>query len=323
MITLISLALAAKSLQVQGTKIFYGSAEVRLRGVCVGDIVLARDERPLSDYTTIRAWGANCVRIGVAPPTWKKMGKKALPILRKEVDIALRNGLFVIIDWHSIGWPDGYFEKPKGEEDLYDSSLSLAMDFWKACAKEYRSNGAVAFQLWCEPVFQKEDWNTPMGSTWEKLKPSFDKMIGTVRKEGAKNMVLASGNRWAYDLVGIRKNPLKDSNVAYMWHVYGGHDDNKPDLWAKALDDLHTVAPVIATEWGFERETKSHYKGNPDNFGKPFLSFMESRGMHWTAWCFHNSWGPAMLNSKGSGTTEFGGFVKSALGKLNAKAIRP
>ncbi len=314
MITLLPY-LALATLSVSGNRLVANDRDVRLRGVCVGDIVLARDERPLSDYATIKRWGANCVRIGVAPPTWKKLRLKALPILRKEVDAARQQGLYVIIDWHTIGWPDGYFEKPKGEEDLYDSSFALATDFWTACAKEFKSQRDVSFQLWCEPVYREEDWKTPVGSTWKILKPFLAKLTSTIRTQGAKNVVLATGNRWAYDLNGIRENLLPDKNTAYMWHVYGGHDDNNPKLWAKALDNLHTVAPVIVTEWGFDRSTTEHFKGNPENFGKPFLEFMESRGLHWTAWCYHPTWGPTMLTPNGKGLTEFGKFVKDALGK--------
>jgi len=289
---------------------------------------LARRGRPLSDYATIaKDWNANTVRIGVAPPTWKRTDHAAvMKQLKQEVDAALRSGMFVMIDWHTIGWPNGYYETPDwagGLTDLYDSDFELGLSFWKACARAFGKDGRVAFHLWCEPVLKEDDWETKPGSTWSSLRPWFVKLTSAIRAEGAGNLVLATGNRWAYDLIGIRANPLPDKNTAYMWHVYGGHDDNKPAMWAKALDNLYKVAPVVVSEWGFDAETKEHFKGTEAAFGRPFLKFMEDRGLHWTAWCWHPTWGPTLLQNDWKSPTPYGGFVKTALGKLNKNPTRP
>lgn len=327
-LALVCLGALAPGLTVSGAKLMYAGKPVTLRGVCVGDIALARDASHLADYGVIaKDWGANCVRIGVAPTTWRKEDKsKTMAALAKDVEEALKQRMFVLIDWHTIGWPDGYFQVPTWEgakKDLYDSSFDLALDFWRACAKRFGKDGRVGFHLWCEPVYQARDWETPMGSTWTKLRPWFDKLAAAIRREGATNLLVATGNRWAYDLAGIRSNLLKDKNACYMWHVYGGHDDNDPARWARALDDLHTVAPVIVSEWGFQRDTTAHFKGTPDDFGKPFLEFMDKRGLHWTAWCWHPTWGPTMLESDRRTPTEFGRFVKAALAVHAKTAVRP
>lgn len=322
------LSVAPVGLNVAGPQLRYGEKLVTLRGVCVGDIVLAREKRPLEDYQVLsRDWNANCVRIGVAPTTWKNSDRKeVMKTLKAEVAAALKNRMFVMIDWHALGWPDGYVQVPTWEgspKDLYDSTYSLGLDFWLACAKEFKNDGRVAFHLWCEPIYQERDWETPMGSTWPKLKPWFEKLTNSIRKEGANNLVIATGNRWAYDLVGIRSSLLKDKNTAYMWHVYAGHDANDPTKWALALDDLHKKAPVIVSEWGYQAETTGHFKGTRETFGIPFLKFMEDRKLHWTAWCWHPTWGPPMLQDDWRKTTEFGEFVQTNLKKLNEKAVRP
>ena len=300
-------------LHVQGKNLLDKGKTVHLRGVCVGDVILARQNR-LGDYRVLaKDWKCNTVRIGVAPSSWKHDDKKKVfAELKKEVKAARAQGLYVLIDWHAIGWPDGYFQKST-VKDLYDSSFSLATDFWKTCAKEFKTDNRVGFHLWCEPLYTEKDWETPYGSTWPELKTYFDRLIGDIRKSGAKNLVIASGNRWAYDLNGIKQNPIKDSNVAYEWHVYGGHDKNDPKLWAKALGDVHTFAPVIVSEWGFQADTNSHFKGTPEDFGKPFVKFMRERKLHWTAWCYHPQWGPAMLEKDWKTPTSYGKFVKDLL----------
>ena len=306
--------LAPPVLHVEGNGLAYGGRAVALKGVCVGDVLLARPETRLGDYATIaRDWKANCVRIGVAPLSWKKEPDSALKALKREVGAGLKAGMFVIVDWHAIGWPDGYTQLDEGSKDLYDSDFALATSFWKACAEAYKGEGRVAFQLWCEPVFQAEQGRVPHGTKWPSLKPYFQRLTDTIRNAGAPNLLLATGNEWAYDLRGIKGDLLPDANTGYEWHVYGGHDGNDPAKWAEALDDLDKIKPVVVTEWGFQEDTTEHFKGTAKEFGTPFLGFMAARGMSWTAWCWHPTWTPNMLEDDWKTPTPFGAFVKGAL----------
>lgn len=314
-------AMAMRMLCVEGNRLTYDGQPVTLRGVCVGDVLLSRPPSRISDYATIaKDWRANCVRIGVAPLSWRREPKEAMTALRREVKAAERAGMFVIVDWHAIGWPDGYTQLDEGTKDLYDSDFALATSFWKECAKAYKHDGRVAFQLWCEPVFQEQEWRVQKGSVWKTLKPYFERLTGTIRSEGAPNLLLATGNQWAYDLVGIREDPLSDPNTGYEWHVYGGHDGNDPAKWAVALDGLDRVKPVVVTEWGFQEVTDEHFKGTAETFGRPFLDFIELRGMSWTAWCWHPTWTPNLLEDDWKTPTPYGAFVRAA---LTAKAVDP
>lgn len=307
-------------LRVSRNRLLVDGNPITLRGVCTGDVILARAGRTGADFKTLaKDWNANCVRIGVAPTSWRNEPRaRILGELKREVRAARAAGLIVIIDWHTIGWPDGYFQIPTWQgspKDLYDGSLSLALDFWKTCATTFRDDPHVAFQLWCEPVFNAEDWKTELGSTWKIIKPHFQTLTDAIRANRAPNLVLASGNRWAYDMVGIKQSLLPDSNTAYEWHVYAGHDNNDPQEWSKKLDGLHQIAPVVVTEWGFEEKTDGHYRGTAKSFGEKFLKFIEDRKMGWTAWCWHPTWGPPMLKDDWKTPTDFGTFVKRALQK--------
>ena len=123
--------------------------------------------------------------------------------------------------------------------------------------------------------------------------------------------------------MGIKNSLLPDKNTAYMWHVYAGHDDNDVKRWAKMLDGLQMVRPVMVTEWGFQEGVKDHFKGDANDFGKPFLKFMDQNKLHWTAWCWHPTWGPTMLKDYWKTPTPFGAFVKKALLASATSAIRP
>jgi len=61
------------------------------------------------------------------------------------------------------------------------------------------------------------------------------------------------------------------------------------------------------TEWGFQPESKEHYKGTAKDFGEPFVKeFLEEKGLHSTAWCWHAYWGPPMLKDDWRTPNEFG-----------------
>lgn len=315
----------AGSLEVVGRDLRFDGKPVMLRGVSVGDPFLAREGRPLSDYSTIaHDWDANVVRMGVHPSVWKTMAhEKVLSTLEANVQAALKAGMFVIIDWHTIGFPDGFYEKtPYSDDppDLYDSHFALAKDFWNAVSEKFGSDGRVIFELWNEPLYQKDDTEPEAGQKWPKLKPYMQDLVQIVRAHG-NNVVLATSNYWAYNMRGIRNDLLKGENIAYAWHIYAGHDDNDASAWAAALDDLETVAPVLVTEWGFQAKTKEHFRGTAKSFGEKFVrDFLEARHLHSVAWCWHPEWTPVMLKSDWKTPTEMGLFVQKY---LHAHASKP
>src|SRR5262245_13826850 len=146
-------AAAPGRLEVKGKDILFDGKPVRLRGVSVADPVRDRPGRPATDFKTIATdWKANVVRLGIHPHTWKTVPHdKVLDRLGSDVDAALAEGLFVIINYAVIGWPDGVYEVPPTEpRDLFDSDFKLAQSFWDAVARRWGKEGRIIFELWNE-----------------------------------------------------------------------------------------------------------------------------------------------------------------------------
>jgi len=319
----------ATGLHREGNQLVHQDRPVRLRGVGIGDPVLDRRDQPLSHYEVLRQkWNANVVRISLHSYVWRNAqlfgGRSGvMERIRQEVDAATSAGHFVILDWHITGWPDG-FSRPSdpGEpRGLHDSSFSLASDFWDEASRVFGKNGAVAFEIWNEPVRGPASWQPDAGE-WRLLHPYWERLIATIRRH-SDNLVIVSGGSWAYSLKGIRELPPSDPNVAFSWHVYAGKENNDEARWAAAFDNLSKDYPVIVSEWGFEEMGAPYFRGGVGDFGAKFATnWLEGRDLHWVAWCWHSSIGPAMLRPDWSTPTPFGAFVKALL-RLNPGSEPP
>ncbi len=244
--------------------------------------------------------------------------------LRHDIEAAAAAGLYVILDWHITGWPDGYAKpsEPGEPVGLHDSSFALAEDFWNTAAAAFGSNGLVAFELWNEPVRGPDDWR-PDPTAWDRLRPYLGRLTAIVRQH-SENLVIVTGGSWAYGLTGTRENRPEDLNTAIAWHVYAGKEGNNEARWAAAFDDLDRDFPVIVTEWGYEENGKPHYRGGVADFGSKFArNWLEGRRLHWVAWCWHPTVGPSLLQKDWATPTAFGQFVLQGLRPNPRRPLEP
>jgi len=308
---------ATGRLELAGPELRLGGLPIRLLGVAVGDPLYIRKDRPASDYRVIaEVWGANTVRISVHPGHWRADRGKALRTLADDVFAARAAGLFVIIDWHVIGFPGRYMARPDPAwglpADAYDPDLELATDFWREIARSFGRDDGVIFELWNEPVVDPKLW-VSTGEHWALLKRAWLPLLATIRRH-SEAIVLATGGRWAHDLKGIAGDPIEDDRVAYSWHAYPPADRGRPGRWVDSLDGIQHIKPVVVTEWGFARDGSDDVRGTPQDFGLPFSrQVLEGFGLHSTAWCYSPGAAPAMLLPDWTGTTEYGRFVRHYL----------
>jgi Cellulase (glycosyl hydrolase family 5) len=317
---------ATERLEVVGPEVCQNGAPIRLLGVAVGDPLYVRKDRPASDYRVIaEVWRANTVRISLIPGHWRADRNKALRSLADDIFAARAAGLFVIIDWHVIGFPGRYVARPEPSwglpDDAYDPDPALAADFWSEIARSFGRDPGVIFELWNEPVVDPKLW-VSTGEHWSLLKKTWLPLIAVIRRH-SDALVLASGGQWAHDLKGVARDPIEDDRVAYAWHSYPPWDRGRPARWLDSLDGLHRKRPIVVTEWGFCRECPSYIRGTPEDFGVPFVrTMLEGLGLHSTAWCWAGGAAPTMLEADWVTPTEYGRFVLDYLDTAKRPAER-
>lgn len=316
-------AASDERLTIVGNQLQRGGKPIRLTGVAVADPIFVRKGRSLDDYRIIaQDWQANVVRISLHPCHWRENASAAFAALAADITAARSRGLIVILDWHAIGLPGGYVERPDPAwglpPDAYLSDVPLALSFWREMAQGFGHDPGIIFELWNEPVVD-DKVITSTGLHWPKLKELWLRLLEVIRAD-SEAIVLAAGARFAHDLRGVASNLIDDDRVAYAWHCYPQMDAGLPNRWHVSLDGLPAVKPVIVTEWGFARDGEPALRGTPEGFGASFeREALERYHLHSTAWVWSPSAGPAMLGENDA-PTEYGHFVKAQIARSRAQA---
>jgi endoglucanase len=304
-------------IEIDGNRLVWNGAALRLAGIAMGDPVYIRAGRSLDDYRVVaQDWSANCVRISVHPGHWRYDARLLAELLDADIAAARAQGLFVIIDWHAIGFPGRYEPVPPPEwgliSDAYLSSIEDAIAFWRGMAQRHGEDPAVLFELWNEPVGDDSHWVSD-GAYWAEFKPAWTAITAEIRGI-SDTIVLASGGRWAHDLTGPAADPLDDARTGYAWHVYPNEDRHDPDRWFKSLGTLAASKPIIVTEWGFCPGCEGGLQGDRADFALPFTrDILDGLALSHTAWCYSPGAAPALLAADGITPSDYGRFVRDFL----------
>jgi hypothetical protein len=202
-----------------------------------------------------------------------------------------------------------------------------SIPFWQAVAARFANHPAVLFDLYNEPhdvswevwrnggMVHEGSGNSP-GGKLEYRTPGMQRLLEVCREQGARNVIVAGGLDWAYDLTGLVKGyALADpqgNGVVYATHIYP---------WKRDWDRNVTVAvdryPVLVGEVGCEPGGKEE---DPKTWAPKVLDYIERHRLNWTAWDLHPAASPCLIRDwKYTPTPHWGTPVKRALREAAAK----
>ena len=277
-------------ISVQGNRFVDPAGKpVLFRGVSIADPDKTESQGHWSKdlFVKVKETGATVVRIPVHPVAWRGRGtKNYLALLDQAVQWCTDLGLYVDIDWHSIGnLKQGLFQDP-----MYETSTPETFNFWRIMAAHYNGNHTVAFfELFNEPTVFFGQLGTESWEDWRQLN---EDMIAIIRAYDKETIPLVAGFDWAYDLTPLRINPIRAEHIGYVTHPYPNKRSQPwPPKWEEDFGFAADRYPIIATELGFgSREEGADYGGQ-------ITSYLESKGISWVVWCFDPEWGPTMISS--------------------------
>jgi endoglucanase len=267
----------------------------------------------------INDWNVNTIRLPLCQNRWSGEtesqddgGRLYRLIVDEVVRYVSENECYVILDLHNFAM--GQAREIYNIPEIYDMPDMNSVEFWKGVSARYANEPAVLFDLYNEPHDVSWDiWKfggtvRRAGSSYRS--PGMQELLNVVRLTGARNVVIAGGLDWGYDLRGIPEYALDDpcGNVMYGTHIYPWKGNEKD--WDEHVGHVIGKCPILMGEVGCEPD--ENY--NPYTWANEVLCYIHKYELNWTAWCFHPSAGPCILEDwTYTPTPYWGDFVKRAL----------
>ena len=303
--------------------------EVWLQGLSVPSLEWSpRGENVVrSIVTAVEVWKANVVRLPVKDDFWfgsgkgQKPGPEAAEAYRKTVDQAIEAAetrqAYLVLDLHGFRAP-----------------TERTVAFWQDAAGRYKDRAAVLFALFNEPhdlswkvwrdggelADKRAKPDVPAESAEppkRRRTPGMQRLVEAVRKAGARNVVIAGGLDWGYDLSGVVEGfALAEpggNGVMYDSHVYPWKRD-----WSKKVLAAARKHPILIGEVGCQVERMPFIppEGHEDPYtwAPDMIAFIQAHRLSWTAWSFHPGASPCIIQDwRYTPTPYWGAFVKAAL----------
>jgi endoglucanase len=183
-------------------------------------------------------------------------------------DACITEGIYCIIDWHCEGDNSSY--------------VNQAKTFFADMAKKYSGVPNIIYEIWNEP--KQQNWN-------QVIRPYCVQIIEEIRKYDKQVLILCGTETWSQKVEDAAKNPIQDSNVAYVLHFYS----NLHGPWLYQ-NKAKLGVPVFVSEWGTPGE-------HPNTKG--FLDWLETNKVPHCSWALNNKAEP--LSYIQSNSTDFTG----------------
>ncbi|HQB27550.1 MAG TPA: glycoside hydrolase family 5 protein [Paludibacter sp.] len=248
-------------LSVQGTHLINTQGDtVMLKGVSYGWHNWWRRFYNDTSVTTFSTdWHCSVVRaaMGIEPDNaYLKNPDFAIKCVTKIVDSAIKNGIYVIIDWHS-----------------HHIKTQEAVAFFEKMASKYNAYPNIIYEI----------FNEPEGDvyTWQQVKEYSETVIKAIRTIDTKNLILVGSPHWDQDIHIAADNPITGyDNIMYTLHFYAA--THKQNLRDKADYALNKGLPLFVSECAGMEAT-----GNgPINYveWQNWQNWMEKYSISWVAW---------------------------------------
>lgn len=241
-------------------------------------------------------WKCNVIRasMGVGlDDSYLENPQYALKCMTAVIDAAIKNGIYVLIDFHS-----------------HKLHTAEAKTFFTGMATKYKNSPNVIYEIWNEPDYY----------SWKVVKQYSEEVISTIRAIDPTNLILVGSPHWDQDIDSVAGNPiLGQKNIMYTMHFYAGTHkkwlrDRTDAAIAKGIPifvsecagmDASGDGPIDQAEW------------------KAYLDWMDTAKLSWCVWSVSDKNETcSMLLPRASSTGNWDDGLLKIWGKISRSSIR-
>ena len=170
------------------------------------------------------------------------------------VEAAIKNDIYVIIDWHSHG-----------------IRTQEAIDFFKKMATQYGKYPNIIYEIFNEPVRQ----------SWQEVNAYSKAIIQAIREIDKNNIILVGSTHWDQDIHLVADSPITGyTNLMYSLHFYAA--THKEDLRERGDYALSKGLPLFVSECA-AMEASGDGPLDTDSWNE-WLNWMEKNQISWACW---------------------------------------
>lgn len=202
-------------------------------------------------------WNCNVVRaaMGVEPDGgYLQDSLRSMNLVKTVVDAAIKEGIYVIIDWH-----------------CHNIKLPEAKAFFIEMAKRYSGHPNIIYEL----------FNEPDQESWSQVKAYSEELIKAIRVIDKKNIILVGSPHWDQDIQLPAGDPIAGfNNLMYTVHFYAG--THKQWLRDRTDSAIAKGMPVFISE---SAGMDASGDGVLDlKEWKKYITWMSLKKLSWVTW---------------------------------------
>jgi endoglucanase len=277
-------ALQVKKINCMPTLTGADGKPIQLRGMSTGGLQWHGNIVNDNAFQTLKKdWGANVVRLAMYVGEGGYATKPELfDQVTKGIDLAIKNDLYVIVDWHVLTPGDPNADTYKG-----------ALDFFTKISTKYKNDSHIIYELANEPNNNSSPGVTNDAAGWAKVKSYATPIIKMLRDSSNKNLVIVGTPSWSQRPDLAADNPIADDNVLYTAHFYTGThkpsnvSTDRGNVMSNARYAMEHGVGVFATEWGVSEASGD--KGPYFNEADQWIDFLNKHNISWANWQLDNS----------------------------------
>lgn len=281
----------AGKLCVSGNRLLANGSPVQLKGVSTHGLSWFPEYVNSAMFGELKSWGANTVRLAMYTAEYngyctgdEANRTKLKELVKKGVQYATEQGMYVIIDWHILS------------DNNPNTYKSQAVAFFTEMAQTYKDNDHVIYEICNEPNG---------GTSWNEIKSYANEVIPAIRQHDPDGVILVGTPTWSQELDKAVADPITGyDNIMYTLHFYANtHRESLRNTLATAVN---AGLPVFVSE--FSICDASGNGGINTEEANRWIQTLNQYGIGYVAWSLSNKAETSALLqsscSKTSGITE-------------------